>query len=141
MTRISVESMNALQNITITPTVATRILRATDQLYQTKSKFHRKQQSYGPETNLLQGCPVTLNVATGLLQPKHLVMTIICTKQYFDQTTNNKVMARKRMRTHGRTTRRLICSPEIVDVYKKRFVHKTCRSGVIGPQTMFIRRS
>ena len=97
MTRISVESMNALQNITITSTVATGILCATDQLYQTKSKFHRKQQSYGQETNLLQGCPVTLNVATGLLQPKHLVMTIICTKQYSNPTTNNKFMARKRI--------------------------------------------
>ena len=102
MTRISVESMNALQNITITSTVATGILCATDQLYQTKSKFHRKQQSYGPETNLLQGCPVTLNVATGLLQPKHLVMMIICTKQYSNPTTNNKVMAWKQM-WDGRT--------------------------------------
>ena len=37
------------------------------QQYQTISKFHYKQQSYGPEPNLFQCCPVTLKVATGSL--------------------------------------------------------------------------
>ena len=59
--------MDALRNITMTLKVATNILRATDQLYQTISKFHHKQKSYGPETNLLQGRPVTSTVATGML--------------------------------------------------------------------------
>ena len=48
-----------------------------------------------PERNLLQGHPVnlTLKVATGILRAiRHLVMTIICAKQYFNPTTNNKVM-------------------------------------------------
>ena len=52
--------------VTLTLKVATGILRATDQLYQTLSKFHHKQQSYGSKTNLLQGRPVTLTVATGI---------------------------------------------------------------------------
>ena len=41
----------------VTLKVATGIMRATDQLYQTISKFHHKQ-SYGPETNPRWPCVV-----------------------------------------------------------------------------------
>ena len=51
--------------MTVTLFVATGILRATDKVYQTISKFHHKQQSYGLETNFLQ---VTLTVATRILR-------------------------------------------------------------------------
>ena len=51
----------------VTLKVATVILRVTDQLYQTISKSYSKQQNYGLETNLLQGCPVTLTIVTGTL--------------------------------------------------------------------------
>jgi len=50
------------------------------------------------ETNLLQGRPTNLTVAT------RLFMTIMCAKQSFNPTTNNKVTARTRMqdgRTYG----------------------------------------
>ena len=80
-------------------------IRATDQLYQTISKFHHKQLSYSPVT-------FTFNVATRILRAtRRLVMTIICAKQYFNPTTNSKVMARKRMCMDGRTTRRLYTPP------------------------------
>ena len=66
----------------MTMKVATGILAATDQLYQTIPKFHHKQQSYGLERNLLQGRHVTMTVATGILLKTHcLVLTIICAKQ------------------------------------------------------------
>ena len=49
-----------------------------NQLYQTISKFHHKQQSYGPEVNMLQGYPVTLMVATRIVRmTRRLVMTIM----------------------------------------------------------------
>ena len=76
--------------------VATSILPGTVQLYRTISKFHYKQQSYSLEVNLLQGLPVTLTlkVVTQILRTTLcLVMTLICAKQYFNPTTNNKVMA------------------------------------------------
>jgi len=44
---------------------------------------------------------MTLKVATRILGATHcLVMTIICAKQYFNPTTNNKIMAQK---NEGRT--------------------------------------
>jgi len=49
-------------------------------------------------------------VANGrLCATRHLVMAIICTKQYLNPTTNNKVIAQKRMRgvTDERTVQRL----------------------------------
>jgi len=52
-----------------------------------------------PEMNLLQGRPVTLTVASGILHATHgLFMMIICAKQYYNPTTNNKVIARRRRR-------------------------------------------
>ena len=51
-----------------------------------------------PEMNLLQGRPVTLTVATGILHMTHVFfMMIIHAKQYYNPTTNNKVIARKRI--------------------------------------------
>ena len=58
------------------------------------SKFHHKQQSNGPEKNLLPGRPVRSHAVC-------LVMTIILTKQYFNPTTNNNVMTRKQMQYGG----------------------------------------
>ena len=102
--------MDAPRNITITLTLkkVSRILGATDQFYQTISKFNGP--SYGLETNLLQCQPVTLTlkVATGIVRAtRQLIMTIICAKQYFNPITNNKVMARKQIldeQTYRRTT-------------------------------------
>ena len=70
-------------------------------MYQTISKFHRKQQSYDPETNFLQDRPVT-----GIMRVT-CVMTIICANSILIQPETIKLWPRKKCRTYGQTTRRL----------------------------------
>ena len=62
--------------------------------------------------NLLQGRPVT-----GILHAtRRLVIAIICAKQYFNPTTNNKVIAAKNIPDRhtdvGTDNAATICSPQ-----------------------------
>ena len=59
-------------------------------------------------------------VATGILCATcRLVMTIICAKQYFNPTRNDKVMAWKRMRDRLMYNAATICSPKFLGHHNK----------------------